>query len=65
MNNTCKLLGTSLVLNKGQIVELTIPSNLPKTNKIQWFAKLRGSKSDDSILIDAGDVTLRGKIVGR
>mgnify|MGYP001561255173 CR=1 FL=1 len=62
MNDTVKLLGSSLVLHAGEIVELTAPTNLPKTDKVQWFAKPRYPRQDwlggedDSILIDDRNV---------
>jgi len=67
MTTTAKMLGVhGMQLEQGQKVQLTEPSNLPKEYRHNWFARpLNGKWSDgvdrneeDSILIDADDVTL-------
>lgn len=60
MNCDIHLLGTSLKLNKGEIVKLEAATNIP--GEFKWFAHPRAKRKDfpqgDSILILPSEVTL-------
>lgn len=48
------LLGSTIALKKGEIVELHEPTNLPATSS-QWYACKLGSK--DGVLVEPSEIT--------
>lgn len=64
MNVSVELLGTGLKLSKGEFVRLVPATNIPN-GLTKWYASSIHWDHDNSILIDAMDVTVRGFIPGR
>jgi len=58
MRQTVNLLGTSLELKKGQLVEVTPATNLPAPNYTKWYARpvkknaiWRAQSEDTSVIV--------------
>jgi hypothetical protein len=58
MRVNMQLLGTSLKLAKGQLVELTPATNLPPPERYKFFARALHWKEQDSILVSLSEVDI-------
>lgn len=70
MTTDAKLLGTSLELHKGQVVQVTKATNLPADSTIMWFARPADGNwsdgidhnDDDSIGVGVDDLSFGAEV---